>query len=294
MKFLIILLSLFICADIQAATLNFEGKAGAQISRQLRLPFPIVVEKVFMQVGQDVHDHERLLQYKLEPKDARHLQNELLSGGPLSDLRMQVAQFEREALESGAARQTSSLLAAQGLGSSTEAAKNSRSHALAQERVNALKQKSAAAKADFALRLEELESYLGQALKAGQPLPKELFLTAPIEGTIVELSSQVRKGGLIGANELIATIAALNPLQVQIQVHESEITKLHVGQEATVEAANYENIKVPGKISMLSWMPTDATIAVPSFYFAWVDVENADHALKPGYKVWVHIDEEPK
>ena len=67
---------------------------------------------------------------------------------------------------------------------------------------------------------------------------------------------------------------------------------MRIGQEVSVEVVNMGGKKVKGKISMLSWMPVNATIGVPSFYFVYIDIENPDHMIRPGYKTLVHIDME--
>lgn len=291
---------LFICALLALAAmpalaaggkdeeLSFEGKVSAQIIRHVSVPFPIIVDRVLVGIGEDVKKDQRLLEYHLEDRVERGLQNELLTAGGQADFRSQKSALEQELLASGSKRRLSSELAAKGLGSQEESAINARSHGLVQNRLQALNQKERAAQSDFAYRLRELEKDLGHKLKAGQKLPRELYMTSPIDATVISMSPQARPMGEL--NGAAFTLAILNPIQVQIQVHESEITRLRVGQAATVELASDEKLRLPGKITMLSWQPNDASIAVPSFYFVWVDVENPDHVLKPGYKVMVHVE----
>lgn len=153
-------------------------------------------------------------------------------------------------------------------------------------------QKREAYTADFNLHMDELETYFGHKLKKGDTLPRELFLTAPMDGTIIDISPRTRSRGRVDPNTAAVTMAVLDPIQIQIQVYESEVSRMHIGQEVSVDVVNMGGKKVRGKISMLSWMPIDATIAVPSFYFVYIDIENPDHMIRPGYKALVHIDVE--
>lgn len=267
--------------------LSYEGKISAQIIRHVSVPFPVIVDKVMAAIGDNVRKGENLLSYHLEARDARGMQNELLTAGGQAEWQTQRSNLERQLLHAGSKRSLSSQLSSKGLASSEEKSKDARDYELLRKQLQALKQKENNAKSDFSIRLAELETYLGHKLKAGQKLPEELFMTSPIDATVISMSPQARPMGLL--NGTAFTLAIMNPIQVQIQVHESEITQLHVGQHVTVEMPGDKKLQFPGKISMLSWQPTDAAIAVPSFYYVWVDVENPDHILKPGYKVIVHV-----
>lgn len=288
--FLVILFFSFLCLPAMADTLTYEGKAIAQMIREVKVPFPMLVDSLFVKIGENVKKNQKLLEYHLDPGDARFLQRELISGDDQADIHERISHIEQEMLEARSQRAYAAELAAKGFGSQTDASKKSANYNLLQKRLQAMKQKREASSSSYNLRLKELESYFGHPLKVGQMLPQELFLVAPISATVIEISPQARALGRINANVTAMTLAVLNPIQVQIQVYESEITRLSVGMEATVDVVNKKGVKLPGRVSMLSWQPTDSTIAVPSFYNVYVDVDNPDHLIKPGYKVLVHIE----
>ena len=75
-----------------------------------------------------------------------------------------------------------------------------------------------------------------------------------------------------------------------MQVHESEVDKLHKGDTISVEVPNLGNRRFTGRIVSLSWAADDMAIAMPSFYTITIDIENADNAIRPGYKVQAHIN----
>ncbi len=271
-------------------TLTYEGKAIAQMTRSVEVPFPVFVDQVLVKTGEDVKKGQRLVEYHLSPREARHLQYEIISGGQVTDIKEHLAAVDSELASLSAQRATSSELAAKGLASQAAAGKDARVYNAAQQRRQAILQKNSAAKTSFELRLEELKSYFGVPVKAGARLPSQLFMTSPIDGTIIEIASKTRPMGELEANASAMTVAILNPIQVQMQVYETEITRIRVGEEVTVEVANQKDVKLHGRISTISWQPTDTTIAVPSFYFVYVDVDNPEHFIKPGYKVWVKVE----
>ncbi len=273
-------------------TLSFEGKVSAQIIRWITVPFPIFVDELLVNIGESVHKDQRLVRYHLHPRELRAFQGELYTGGGQAEMQMQISALEQELLHINAQKRTSAELTAKGLTSPSDAQRNSRQLALLLQRKDALLQKREAYTADFNLHMDELETYFGHKLKKGDTLPRELFLTAPMDGTIIDISPRTRSRGRVDPNTAAVTMAVLDPIQIQIQVYESEVSRMHIGQEVSVDVVNMGGKKVRGKISMLSWMPIDATIAVPSFYFVYIDIENPDHMIRPGYKALVHIDVE--
>lgn len=273
-------------------TLTFEGKVSAQIIRRITVPFPIFVDELLVNIGDSVHKSQQLVRYHLHPRELRAFQGELYTGGGQADMQMQISALEQELLQSNAQKRTSAELAAKGLSSPSDAQRNSRQLGLLLQRKDAMLQKRESCVTDFNLRTSELETYFGHKLKKGDTLPRELFLTAPMDGTIIDISPQTRSQGLVDPNIPAVTMAVLDPIQIQIQVYESEVSRMRIGQEVSVEVVNMGGKKVKGKISMLSWMPVNATIGVPSFYFVYIDIENPDHMIRPGYKTLVHIDME--
>lgn len=291
---LILLLSGFIFCSSHSAfadqTLTYDGKVVSQMTRPLSLPFAIVVDELFVSIGSNVRSGQQLMRYHLEPRDARSIQSELMTGGPILDLRTQLSALDQELLNAGIVARSSAALASKQLGSAEDASKNANSLRLLRNRKKAVEQKYQAYEKDFSLRLQELEGYFGVPLKMGDTLPAQLFLKAPQDATVVDISPRVRPNGRLDSHVPSITLAEINPIQIQIQVYETELSKIYPGKEVTVEFVNMGGEKRKGKVSMLSWQPIDPNVAVPSFYFTYIDVENNDFRVKPGYKVVVHID----
>lgn len=281
---------------ISAATLTYAGKFIAQMTEPVSVPFVLRVDDVRVHVGEAVRQGQPLLRYHLELRDRRTLQAELGSGGGVADVLVQLSQAELDLSSTSGRAGMARELAAKELGPKAEAARSGQALAALQKRRAALREKQESLTRDFSLRLREFQTWFGVALKRGSLLPEELTLTSPGDGIVIDMLPQVRSGGRVESNAAALTLARLDPIQLQIQIHETEVQKISPDSEVVVELTNLKGRKVPGRVSRISWQPVDADIGVPSFYKVSIDVENADHAIKPGYKALARItfnDEEP-
>lgn len=297
--YILLLLLFFPDASCRAAaaqdkkTLSFQGKASAQIMRTVSVPFAMQVEDLLVSVGSLVDKDAPLLSYTLLPQDAR-AQQSLLSGKEtaLLSTREQLAALGRETLHAGHALRRDSELAEQGLAPRAEVQQSAAAVGALKARKELLQFQLAANQRDYDLLLAELNGYFGSALKPGDVLPKVCRLTAPIAGTVIEMAGAARPGGFVAARAAAATIAVLDPIQAEVQVHESEIGRLRKGDQVEVEVPNLGGRKFPGHIVALSWNANDMAIAMPSFYIITIDIENKGNVIRPGYKVWAHVGHE--
>lgn len=279
-------------AAVQASnSLSFQGKTSAQIIRTVSVPFGMVVEEVLVEVGAVVEKNAPLLRYSLLPQDARTYQA-LLSGkdSALLATRQQLASLAQETLSASQIWQRDRQLAAQSLAPQAEIRRSASVLDALKARKIHLQAQLDATEREYDLFLAELDSYFGSALKRGDPLPGEFFLPAPMAGTVISRAGEARPGGFLGPRAAALTIAVLNPIQAAVQVHESEVGRLHEGDAVSVEVPSLGGQRFPGRIVSLSWSADDAAIAMPSFYIITIDIENKDNAIRPGYKVRAHID----
>lgn len=291
LSFLLLINLIFNLTPVFAEKLTFEGKVAAQITRSVVAPFSLDLEKMLVQIGDNVEKDQRLMEYSLSPQYSKGLMRELMTGGGLLDIEMQISTSEQEMLQTNARRKQSADLANAGLGPQAEVARINSERNQQQKRLNGLRQKEKIQKMDFSLRLEELEQLVGHKLKRGQTLPKELFLCAPTSGTVIQISPAARPGAFLPQGTHIFTLAQLNPIQVQVEVHESEVNTLQVGSDVEVELAGQDNVKFTGKVTQISWQTNDARTATPSYYNVQIDVDNPDYVLRPGFKVLISIGE---
>lgn len=290
--FLFMALNLFLSPFAHCKELSYDGKLSAQITRDITLPFPINVEKVFVNIGDTVQKGEKLLEYSMEVQDIRHLQNEISQQGGKADLENEKASIQKEQATHANRRKMDAELNAKGLGSPAEMATNARLANLINSRLASVSQKEKNSREFYASRLKELSSYFGFDVKPGQKLPEQFFVTSTMPGTIISMSPQVRPMGR--ASGPLLTIARLNPIQAQMEVHESEVAKLKINQPVSITRPDSDE-QYTGRISSISWLPTNPAVAVPSYYNVWVDIDNPHNVLKPGFKVIIHVpDDEEK
>ncbi len=269
--------------------LSVQGKALAQITRAVSVPSGMVVEETLVSVGTVVEKNTPLLRYSLLPQDARACQSQL-SGkqGALLAARQQLAALEQESLNARNAWQRDRQLTAQGLAPQVESQRSASALRTLAARKTQLQAQLKAHEREYDLLLAELNSYFGSALKRGDPLPARFVLPAPMPGTVIWLAGAARPGGFLGPHAAALTIAALNPIQAEVQVHESEVGRLRKGDTISVEVPNLDNRRFTGRIVSLSWAANDMAIAMPSFYTITIDIENTDNVIRPGYKVQAH------
>lgn len=278
-------------AAAAAKRLSFQGKASAQITRKVSVPFAMLVQEVPVSVGTVVKKDEPLLRYDLQPQDARSYQT-LLSAkdGALLGTRQQLAAYGQDSQTARNNWQRDRALASQGFASQAEVKRSASALETLAARKTQLQAQLRANEKEYDLLLTELNSYFGSRLKRGDSLPDRFFLPSPMDGTVIRLAGSARPGGFVRPNEAAVTIACLDPIQAELQVHESEISKIHDGDTVSVEVPSLGGRRFVGEIVSMSWAADDMAVAMPSFYIITIDIKNPDNAIRPGYKVTAHID----
>ena len=280
------------CEAAAASTrLSFQGKASAQITRKVSVPFAMLVREVPISVGSVVKKDDPLLHYTLQPQDARSYQALLSSkDGALLGTRQQLAAYAQDSQAARNNWQRDRALASQGFASQAEVKRSASALDALAARKTQLQAQLLANEKEYDLLLSELNSYFGSQLKRGDSLPDHFFLPAPMAGTVIRLAGSARPGGFVRPNEAAVTIACLDPIQAELQVHESEISKIHEGDTVSVKVPSLGGRSFAGRIVSLSWAADDMAVAMPSFYIITIDIKNPDNAIRPGYKVTAHID----
>jgi multidrug efflux pump subunit AcrA (membrane-fusion protein) len=285
------LLLAFVGGEAQAKTLTFQGKASAAVRRAATVPFTMRVEEVLVAVSDAVDKGTPLLRYSLLPQDARHYQSMLADAyGNVLDLREKLAAVTQEARNASGSVKRDRELAKEGLAPQAELQRSMTALNTAGMRKESLQNKLAASRRSYGLILDELNSYFGSSLKQGDSLPGRFFLTAPVAGAVIDLASVVRPGGFVNPNAPAVTVAVLNPIQAEIHVHESEIARMRKDMKVEIEVPDLEGRKFIGRVTSISWASTDMTVGMPSFYVVQIDIDNADLAIRPGYKVMLRLN----
>jgi HlyD family secretion protein len=74
-------------------------------------------------------------------------------------------------------------------------------------------------------------------------------ITAPISGTVTEVF--VKVGDLIQNSTALLSIGDLDTMILQADVNENDIGQIAIGQKATVTAAGYPDMPLPGTVTLI-------------------------------------------
>ena len=266
-----------------------SGKVITTVTRMPVLPFDAVIEEVLVNPGDRVKTGTPLLRYSLRPEAARALQKELAIGANTEELKSQALTLQSELANANAERNKARQLAASGLGSQAAASRLDGNAASLQQRIALTRESVQKAEDNFALRLKELSFYFGQEVQRGQALPEMLVLTSPIDGHVLTVASNAKTGALMPAGSAPVSVGDLDPMLIQVQVYEAEISRISVGDNADVEIPSLEGKVFSAKVTQIAWASNDMNVSQPSFYAVDLSVPNPDMELKPGFKAIVHF-----
>jgi HlyD family secretion protein len=165
------------------------------------------------------------------------------------------------------------------------------------------------------------ESQLGQKTVAVQQVEKRLkmqqtqlkernddlenmTLKAPCPGIVVYgnphepwYRGQIKVGGSVYGGFTLLTIPDLRVMQVKLQIHEADISKLKVGQKATVTADSYPGMMLEGEISKIATVANGnneygGSSAEVKKFDVEITLQTEGRQLRPGIsaKVEIHVD----
>lgn len=132
--------------------------------------------------------------------------------------------------------------------------------------------------------LQEVRAYL-----------KDTRITSPINGTVTELN--VDEGELVSTGMTIATVTDLGQMWVDVDVKETDLGRISLGQGVKVKASSYPDEVFAGKVTRINKKPDfavkRATNDNGSFdivaFGVKVEIDDKGKALKPGMTVFVNF-----
>ncbi|MDH5296875.1 MAG: efflux RND transporter periplasmic adaptor subunit [Nitrospirota bacterium] len=99
-----------------------------------------------------------------------------------------------------------------------------------------------------------IESALASRLEASDNLKRTTIL-APMSGTVTALTKEIGEtvlGNNMMAGDIIMKISAMNFMEVDVEVNESDIVRVSLGDTANVEVDAYEDEKFKGVVTEIS------------------------------------------
>ena len=150
------------------------------------------------------------------------------------------------------------------------------------ERTEALHAQNLVSQEEFESAGNQLEN-AEVALREAQLSLEYTDIRAPIDGIV--MLRQVEQGDLVRANEVLFSMADVDPLQARIQVPEKRIGQIHTGQSARVMIDALADRVFPASVRRISpgVDPASGTIKVT------LDIPPAGGVLRPGMFATVRI-----
>ncbi len=114
-------------------------------------------------------------------------------------------------------------------------------------------------------------------------------LIAQFDGTVISIIPKV--GESVTANSPALVLADLSQMQVLINVDETTLTNIRVGQTATIFVDAYPDKPLTGRVKKIGLLATAATniISLP----IWIDIDKTDVPIFPGLSAAVEIVANP-
>ncbi len=119
-------------------------------------------------------------------------------------------------------------------------------------------------------------------------------LRAPSAGVITVRQAEI--GEVVAPGSPVVTLADLDHIWLRAYIAETDLGKIHWGQEATITTDTYPGKQYHGRISFISssaeFTPKSVqtyTERVTLVYRIKIDIDNPNHELKPGMPADAHI-----
>jgi HlyD family secretion protein len=103
------------------------------------------------------------------------------------------------------------------------------------------------------LQLEQLENALEQArlqLESAQRALEETVLTAPVDSTVTSLD--VESGEMVNASEPVVVLSDLAVLEVEVNLDETDVAQVAIGQEALVSVDAFPEAELTGEVTYIA------------------------------------------
>ena len=138
------------------------------------------------------------------------------------------------------------------------------------------------------LQLEQLENALEQArlqLESAQRALEETVLTAPVDSTVTSLDVEI--GEMVNASEPVVVLSDLSVLVVEINLDETDVAQVTVGQEALVSVDAFPDVEWTGDVTYIA--PVAETQSGVVLYPVTVRLEPNEFPVRAGMTADVEI-----
>lgn len=252
------------------------------------------VMKMLADIGQRVDLDQRLLEYAFPPEDLLSERRKLSQG----EIRAQEANLEKIRADIALKRKNLDELRmrlGRGLASSQEVSDQAGQLELDRFRERIIEESLRLEREMAAGELELARAKFGQ--KASEKnLPGVSWITTPVAGHVLWVNPEVKPGVILAKKTKLFVVGSMDPILVRALVHEIYISKLRVGDKATIAFDTLPGKTFEAKVVRIQMTAAWADVQLPAHFEVELSLPNPDLTLKEGMrgKVTVQVPEGPR
>jgi len=271
----------------QAQEIIFSGKLYSPLKLSVTLPYTSQIMSLPVAIGQKVKKDDILATYEI-PLETRMSEKRTLSLAAVKDLEHQLATTGKDIDKLRVKRKELEVMEKQNMATSQALAQNAQEIEVLEKQRVAQQEKLAGEKEQAQQRLELARERFGPKANFGV-LPNEGIIKAPVDGYVLWINPELRKGVKLSRDNELFQVGVLDPILIRSQVHEIEALRLNLGDQATVVFDSIPGKEFKATVSRIPWAPLPTALQQPSYYEIELTLPNADYALKEGLKAQVTI-----
>jgi len=270
-----------------AQEITFAGKLYSPEKLSVTIPYAAKITSLTGTIGQHVKKGDTLATFEIPP-ETRMVEKRSLSLTEVKDIEQQLAAIARDTDKQKVRRQELQIMEKQNMATSQALAQNAEDLNVLDKQRTALQERLSLEKDLANERLALYRNRFGPSANFGN-LPKDGIITAPIDGYVLWINSDMHNGVKLPANTEVFQVGTLDPLLIRAQVYELEALRLKVGDKAAVTFDTMPGKELTATVSRIPWTPLPSPIMQPSYYEIELTLPNPDYSLREGMKVMVHV-----
>ena len=270
-----------------AQEIIFSGKLYSPLKLTVLLPYTSQIMNMPVSIGQKVKKDEVLATYEI-PLETRMSEKRTLSLASVKDLEHQVATATKDNDKLRVKRKELEVMEKQNMATSQALAQNAQEIEVGEKQRVALQEKLTVEREQAQQRLELARERFGPKANFGT-LPNEGIVKAPVDGYVLWINPELRKGVKLARDSELFQVGVLDPILIRAQVHEIEALRLKLGDQAKVAFDSIPGKEFTATVSRIPWAPLPTALQQPSYYEIELTLPNADYSLKEGLKAQVTI-----
>jgi multidrug efflux pump subunit AcrA (membrane-fusion protein) len=272
---------------LRPSEVQFTGKLYSPVKFSVPMPFPAFIQDITVQIGQQVKTGQDLARYELRQEVYMEEKNKL-STTTIKELEYRLAQVEVTLDKLTAKNRELDVMVKRNMASQQSISQNEKEIEASRKEKTSIQEQLALARDVYSDRMVLAKERFGRDANSGN-VPKTGFIRSPIDGYVMWINSEARKGVHLDRETPVFQIGTLDPMIIRAQVHEIEVNKIAEGNRATVVFDAIPGREFTATVSRIPWTPLPANLQQPSYYEIELTIPNPDRALREGLKGQVTV-----